>query len=162
MEQLDDDAPELPDWQLVYQSRSGAPHIPWLEPDVNDVIAQLAADDTADAVVVVPIGFVTDHVEVIWDLDTEAKETAEEKGLAFRRVATSGEDPRFIAALADLVQERLDAQFPRRVVTDFGGTPDVCGVNCCVGRLCRPTTSAVDSAADVDRARAAAAAGASS
>ncbi|MCT1436429.1 ferrochelatase [Brachybacterium paraconglomeratum] len=154
MDQLHDDAPELPDWQLVYQSRSGAPHIPWLEPDVNDVIARLAEEDSADAVVVVPIGFVTDHVEVVWDLDTEAKETAEEKGLAFRRVATSGEDPRFIAALADLVQERLDESFPRRVVTDFGGTPDVCGVNCCAGRICRPTTSAVDSASDVERARA--------
>ncbi|ATG53116.1 ferrochelatase [Brachybacterium vulturis] len=154
MEQLHDDAPELPDWQLVFQSRSGSPHTPWLEPDVNDVIAQLAAEHSADAVVVVPIGFVTDHVEVVWDLDTEAKETAEEKGLAFRRVATSGEDPRFIAALADLVQERLDAQFPRRVVTDFGGTPDVCGANCCVGRQCRPTTSAVDSAQDVEQARA--------
>ncbi|MGP9733613.1 ferrochelatase [Brachybacterium sp. AOP42-C2-15] len=157
MEQLHDDVPELPQWQLVYQSRSGAPHIPWLEPDVNDVIEQLAADDVADAVIVVPIGFVTDHVEVVWDLDTEAKETAEEKGLDFRRVATSGEDPRFIAALADLVQERLDAQFPRRIVTDFGSTPDVCGANCCVGRLCRPTTSAVDSERDVERARAEAA-----
>jgi len=160
MEQLHDDAPELPDWQLVYQSRSGAPHIPWLEPDVNDVIEGLAEECAADAVVVVPIGFVTDHVEVVWDLDTEAKETAQEKGLAFRRVATSGEDPRFIAALADLVQERLDPRFPRRVVTDFGGTPDVCGANCCVGRMCRPTTSAVDSAADVERARAEAAEGA--
>ena len=160
MEQLHDDAPELPDWQLVYQSRSGAPHIPWLEPDVNDVIEGLAEEGAADAVVVVPIGFVTDHVEVVWDLDTEAKETAQEKGLAFRRVATSGEDPRFIAALADLVQERLDPRFPRRVVTDFGGTPDVCGANCCVGRMCRPTTSAVDSAADVERARAEAAEGA--
>ncbi|WP_087485710.1 ferrochelatase [Brachybacterium massiliense] len=154
MEQLHDDIPELPDWQLVYQSRSGAPHIPWLEPDVNDVIEQIAADGSADAVIVVPIGFVTDHVEVVWDLDTEAKETADEKGLAFRRVATSGEDPRFVAALADLVQERLDAQFPRRVVTDFGGTPDVCGANCCVGRMCRPTTSGVDSEQDVERARA--------
>ena len=160
MEQLHDDAPELPDWQLVYQSRSGATHIPWLEPDVNDVIEGLAEEGAADAVVVVPIGFVTDHVEVVWDLDTEAKETAQEKGLAFRRVATSGEDPRFIAALADLVQERLDPRFPRRVVTDFGGTPDVCGANCCVGRMCRPTTSAVDSAADVERARAEAAEGA--
>ena len=154
MEQLHDDIPELPEWQLVYQSRSGAPHIPWLEPDVNDVIEQIAADGSADAVIVVPIGFVTDHVEVVWDLDTEAKETADEKGLAFRRVATSGEDPRFVEALADLVQERLDVQFPRRAVTDFGGTPDVCGANCCVGRMCRPTTSGVDSEQDVERARA--------
>ena len=77
-------------WDLVYQSRSGPASQPWLEPDVNDVIERLKTDDQADAVVVVPIGFVTDHVEVVWDLDTEAKETAAEQGLAFRRAATSG------------------------------------------------------------------------
>ncbi|WP_158239324.1 ferrochelatase [Brachybacterium sp. UMB0905] len=161
MEQLagtgaDGGAAALPSWELVYQSRSGAPHVPWLEPDVNDVITELAATKAADAVIVVPIGFVTDHVEVVWDLDTEAKDTAAEQGLAFRRIPTAGADPRFIAALADLIQERLDPDFPRQEVTDFGGTPDVCGPQCCVGRLCRPTTSGVDSAEDVERARAAA------
>ena len=155
MDRVDDALPQLPSWRLVYQSRSGAPHIPWLEPDVNDVIEEIAEQRSADAVVVVPIGFVTDHVEVIWDLDTEAKETAQEHGLAFERVATSGTDPRFIKALADLVQERLDPAFPRQEVTDFGPTPDVCGANCCVGRMCRPTTSGVDSARDVQRAQAA-------
>ncbi|MCT1775967.1 ferrochelatase [Brachybacterium sp. p3-SID957] len=155
MDRVDDALPQLPSWRLVYQSRSGAPHIPWLEPDVNDVIEEIAEQQSADAVVVVPIGFVTDHVEVVWDLDTEAKETAQEHGLAFVRVATSGTDPRFIKALADLVQERLDPAFPRQEVTDFGPTPDVCGANCCVGRMCRPTTSGVDSARDVQRARAA-------
>ena len=155
MDRVDDALPQLPSWRLVYQSRSGAPHIPWLEPDVNDVIEEIAEQQSADAVVVVPIGFVTDHVEVVWDLDTEAKETAQEHGLAFERVATSGTDPRFIKALADLVQERLDPAFPRQEVTDFGPTPDVCGANCCVGRMCRPTTSGVDSARDVQRAQAA-------
>ncbi|MBE9403486.1 ferrochelatase [Brachybacterium sp. Marseille-Q2903] len=155
MDRVDDALPQLPSWRLVYQSRSGAPHIPWLEPDVNDVIEEIAEQQSADAVVVVPIGFVTDHVEVVWDLDTEAKETAQEHGLTFERVATSGTDPRFIKALADLVQERLDPAFPRQEVTDFGPTPDVCGANCCVGRMCRPTTSGVDSARDVQRARAA-------
>ena len=100
MDRVDDALPQLPSWRLVYQSRSGAPHIPWLEPDVNDVIEEIAEQRSADAVVVVPIGFVTDHVEVIWDLDTEAKETAQEHGLAFERVATSGTDPRFIKALS--------------------------------------------------------------
>ncbi|UVY85708.1 ferrochelatase [Brachybacterium sp. NBEC-018] len=158
MDQIDDDAPHAPQWELVYQSRSGAPHIPWLEPDVNDVITRLAqtgdsgTQPAVEAVVVVPIGFVTDHVEVVWDLDTEAKETAAENELAFRRVATPGSDPRFVSALADLVQERLNPAFPRKEVTDFGSTPDVCGANCCVGRLCRPTTSGVDSAEDVRRA----------
>ncbi|MCL6422471.1 ferrochelatase [Brachybacterium sp. JHP9] len=157
---------EAPAWELVYQSRSGAPHIPWLEPDINDVIEGIAAERSADAVVVVPIGFVTDHVEVVWDLDTEAKESAEEAGLGFRRVATSGSDPRFIAALVDLVEERLREDAPRRQVTDFGGTPDVCGVGCCANGSPRariqPTTSALDSPADVAAAAADAGAGAAS
>ncbi len=133
MEQLDEELPSLPpEWQLVYQSRSGAPpHVPWLEPDVNDVIEQLASDESSDAVIVVPIGFVTDHVEVVWDLDTEAKETAQEHGLAFRRVATSGTDPRFIAALGDVVAEHLDPSRERLAVTDIGAVDDVCGHNCC-------------------------------
>lgn len=131
MEQLGADGAELPEWELVYQSRSGAPHIPWLEPDINDVISRLAQDGAADAIVVVPIGFVTDHVEVVWDLDTEAKESAAEAGLAFRRAATAGSDPRFIEALVDLIEERVRDDAPRRQVTDFGGTPDVCGRGCC-------------------------------
>ena len=131
MEQLHDDLPQQPEWELVYQSRSGAPHVPWLEPDVNDVIERVRAEEQAEAVIVVPIGFVTDHVEVIWDLDTEAKETAEEQGLAFRRVATSGTDPRFVAALADIVQEHLDPSRERVAVTELGAVEDVCGHNCC-------------------------------
>lgn len=124
-------------YRLVYQSRSGAPHVPWLEPDINDVIDELEA---RSAVVVVPIGFVTDHVEVVWDLDTEAKETAENKGLAFVRVATSGSDDRFIGALADLVQEAVTPGFERRAVIDLPGalenekrTGD-CGLECCLVR----------------------------
>src|SRR5699024_6019533 len=84
VEQLGETRTERPEWQLVYQSRSGSPHVPWLEPDINDVIEEIGTQGSADAVVVVPIGFVTDHVEVIWDLDTEAKESAEEQQLAFR------------------------------------------------------------------------------
>lgn len=138
-------------WQLVYQSRSGPEFIPWLEPDVNDVIAELPGKRTA--VMVVPIGFVTDHMEVVWDLDTEAKESAEEAGLAFVRIPTAGESPEFIAALADLVQERLDPTFPRKCVTSFGPTFDVCGAGCCPNqRAIQPTTSAVDSDADVANA----------
>lgn len=131
MEQLGETGTELPEWQLVYQSRSGSPHVPWLEPDINDVIEEIGTQGSADAVVVVPIGFVTDHVEVIWDLDTEAKESAEEQQLAFRRVATSGGDPRFIAALADIVAEHLDPSRERVAVTELGPVDDVCGHNCC-------------------------------
>lgn len=156
-EQLGADVEDLPEWRLVYQSRSGAPHMPWLGPDVNDVIEEIAAEKSADAVVVVPIGFVTDHMEVIWDLDTEAKDTAAEQGLGFRRVATAGTDPRFISALVDLIEERLDPERERVDVIDFGPTPDVCGPRCCVSRMCRPTVSGVDSDEDVARAKEAAA-----
>ena len=142
-----------PPWDLVYQSRSGPPQVPWLEPDINDAIAQIGGVRSADAVIVVPIGFVSDHVEVIWDLDTEAKESAADQGLDFRRVPTAGTDPRTVSALADLVVERLDSSVPRAAATTFGGTPDVCGAACCHSGArdarVRPTTSALDSAEDV-------------
>ena len=135
-------------WQLAYQSRSGAPHIPWLEPDVNDVIAGLAAEGKR-AVVVVPIGFVSDHVEVIWDLDTEAAETAASQGLDFIRVATPGTDPRFVATLADLILERL-ADVPTPLSpTGLPPRPSMCAARCCVNaRAIKPTTAGVDSADD--------------
>ena len=95
-----------PIWQLAYQSRSGPPSVPWLDPDINDVIDDLAAAGRR-GVIVVPIGFVSDHVEVVWDLDNEAAETAAKHGLFFARVRTPGTDPRFVGALADLVEERL-------------------------------------------------------
>ncbi|WP_370646087.1 ferrochelatase [Brachybacterium sp. ACRRE] len=139
-------------WRLVFQSRSGPPQVPWLEPDVNDAIREIARSGAADAVMLVPIGFVSDHVEVIWDLDTEAAQTAEEEGVACLRLPTPGTDARFVAALADLVEERMREDAPRRCATDFGGTADVCGTACCLSgsarASARPTTSALDSAAD--------------
>jgi ferrochelatase len=122
----------VPAWELVYQSRSGAPHVPWLEPDINDRMQEIRERDEADAVIVVPIGFVTDHVEVVWDLDTEAAETAEELGLAFTRVATSGTDERFIEGLVDLVREHVEPGHSPRAVTDFGVVEDTCGALCCL------------------------------
>lgn len=119
----------LPTHQLVYQSRSGAPTMPWLEPDVNDAIdAQAAAG--AKAVVVVPIGFVSDHVEVIWDLDNEAKETAEGHGLEFRRVATSGVAAEFVDGIADLILER-QANAERKALSPLGPWADFCAAGCC-------------------------------
>ncbi len=97
------------DHDLVYCSRSGAPHVPWLEPDVNDHLEALAAGATR-AVVMIPIGFVSDHMEVIYDLDTEAMATAEKVGLVARRSPTPGADPRFVAAVRDLVLERAAAE----------------------------------------------------
>jgi ferrochelatase len=161
----------VPAWQLAYQSRSGPPSVPWLEPDVNDVIAALAAAGRR-GVVVVPIGFVSDHVEVIWDLDREAAQTAQEAGLFFARVGTPGTDPRFVADLAALIRQRLGAADPASATAadddGFPGLagvthrPDFCATRCCVNaRVTRPTTAAVDSATDwqglaVDRDRLAA------
>lgn len=97
---------EAPPWELVYQSRSGAPHIPWLEPDINDAIVA-AAGEGVSTVVIVPIGFLTDHVEVIWDLDTQARQTAEGVGVRTIRVPTVGTHPAFLDSLADLVAAHL-------------------------------------------------------
>ncbi len=91
-------------WQLAWQSRSGSPREPWLEPDVNDALRALAASGITD-VVVVPIGFVCDHVEVLYDLDVEARATAAALGLRFARAATVSDHPDFIAALADVIRE---------------------------------------------------------
>jgi ferrochelatase len=104
-------APGRP-FDLVWQSRSGPPSVPWLEPDVNDHLRALGtAGDKA--VVVFPIGFVSDHLEVIWDLDNEARETAADLGLAFARAATAGTHPAFVATVRELVQERRAGAQPR-------------------------------------------------
>jgi ferrochelatase len=91
------------EWSVAYQSRSGAPRDPWLEPDVADVIRALARDGARD-VVIVPVGFVCDHVEVLYDLDVEARAVAESCGIGFHRAAAANDHPAFIAMLADLVR----------------------------------------------------------
>jgi ferrochelatase len=125
---------EAPGWDLVYCSRSGPPSQPWLEPDVNDRLRALHADGVR-GVVVVPFGFVSDHMEVVYDLDTEAAATAAELGLAYVRTPTVGTDPRFVAALADLVLERaatLRGEAVDRPSTGaLGAFHDVCPVDCC-------------------------------
>ncbi|RBY97772.1 ferrochelatase [Blastococcus sp. TF02-8] len=100
------------DFDLVWQSRSGPPSVPWLEPDVNDHLKALA-EAGEKAVVVFPVGFVSDHLEVIWDLDNEAKETAGELGLAFARAATAGTHPDFVRSLVELLVERRAGGEPR-------------------------------------------------
>lgn len=120
---------DLPDWSLVYQSRSGSPTVPWLEPDVNDAINS-AADAGTKGVIIVPIGFVSDHVEVIWDLDNEAKETAGERGLEFARVATAGVAPEFVDGIADLILER-QAGTEKKALSQLGPWVDACAVGCC-------------------------------
>ena len=120
--------------ELVYCSRSGPPSVPWLEPDVNDRIEELAAEGTA-AVVVVPIGFVSDHMEVVYDLDTEARSTAAEVGIELARAATAGVDPRFVAMIRDLLLERAAVERGEEVVrASVAALPpswDVCPPGCC-------------------------------
>jgi len=119
-------------WQLVYQSRSGPPTQPWLEPDVNDVIGALP-ERGIKAVVIVPLGFVSDHMEVLWDLDTEAVETAEEAGLAAIRTPTPGTHPAYVRGLVDLVLERVHGTptAERPALTSLGPWYDVCRPGCC-------------------------------
>jgi ferrochelatase len=119
-------------WDLVYQSRSGPPTQPWLEPDVNDALRQLAADGVR-AVLLVPLGFVSDHMEVMWDLDEEATETAESLGLVSVRTPTPGVDPAYVAGLVDLVLERVRGTPPaeREAQTELGPWYDVCRPGCC-------------------------------
>ncbi len=122
------------DHDLAYCSRSGAPSTPWLEPDVNDHLEGLA-EKGVPAVVLVPVGFVSDHMEVIYDLDTEALATAERLGLPARRAATPGDDPRFVAVVRDLLLERAAAERglepARAALGDFGPRWDRCPVGCC-------------------------------
>ncbi|GAB3120173.1 ferrochelatase [Glaciibacter psychrotolerans] len=119
-------------WQLVYQSRSGPPSMPWLEPDINDVIAELPARGIR-AVVIVPLGFVSDHMEVLWDLDTEAMETAAENGVHAVRVPTPGTNPAYVSGLVDLVMERVgDVPVEERpALTELGPWYDICRPGCC-------------------------------
>jgi len=122
------------EWDLVYQSRSGAPHIPWLEPDISEHLSGLASAGAPGAVMV-PIGFVSDHMEVIWDLDTVAAETAREVGLPVARAATPGTDARFVAMVADLLAERRAAADDRAttepVVGSLGPRAVPCAPGCC-------------------------------
>jgi protoporphyrin/coproporphyrin ferrochelatase len=116
-------------WHLAYCSRSGPPSQPWLVPDVNDLLAELSAAGS-QAVVVIPIGFVSDHMEVRFDLDVEAAQTAERLGLAFARAAAPGTDPRFVSMITDLVRERLD-DTPAIALGSLGAGADYCPAGCC-------------------------------
>ena len=114
------------DWRLVYQSRSGPPSQPWLEPDIADVLREM--DPGAD-VVVVPIGFVSDHIEVIYDLDTEAQAIARERGVNMVRAATVGVHPKFVQMIRELIEERLE------LMPAAGHRPVSAESRCLPGRL---------------------------
>jgi ferrochelatase len=123
-------------WRLAYQSRSGPPSVPWLGPDVNDCLAELAGAGSR-AVILVPVGFVSDHMEVVFDLDVEAARTAQRLGLPLARAATPSTDPRFIAMITELVAERQDGR-PPLALGELGPTLGTCGPGCCGAGAARP------------------------
>jgi ferrochelatase len=129
-----------PSWDLVYQSRSGPPSQPWLGPDILDHLRDLKSAGAA-AVVVAPIGFLSDHVEVLYDLDIEARQLATELGLRMARARTPGTHPRFVQMLGELVAERLSGSAERRNVGTLGAWHDVCPADCCLSG--RPDAPAV-------------------
>ncbi len=133
MQLVADAAAPLSPHQLVWQSRSGPPSVPWLEPDINDHLRALAAAGHRDAVII-PVGFVSDHIEVLWDLDHEAAQTAKEVGITIERAITPGTkpDPDFIALAKELIEERLGIVQPR-ALSDFAIRQD-CAVDCCVAK----------------------------
>jgi ferrochelatase len=125
-------------WELVYQSRSGPPQVPWLEPDICDHLETLAADGVP-GVVVAPIGFVSDHLEVLYDLDVEARDRAAELGLPFARASTAGTHPAFVGAVVEAIAERLDPARPKRALGRFGPSHDTCAPDCCLPGNGRPS-----------------------
>jgi len=117
----------LASWRLVYQSRSGPSNQPWLEPDIGDVLREL---NSASDVVIVPIGFISDHMEVLYDLDTEARAICEEKGVNMVRAATVGVDPTFLSMIRELILERM-GQCKARAIGRFEASHDECPKDCC-------------------------------
>lgn len=120
-----------PEWDLAYQSRSGPPRQPWLEPDVKDHLRKLRAEAGVRHVVLVPIGFLCEHMEVIYDLDVEAAAVCEEVGISMVRSGLAGTHPRFVRMIRELICERIDEQAPRLALGSLGPSPDVCPADCC-------------------------------
>lgn len=123
------------DWLLVYQSRSGPPTQPWLEPDICDYLAdvkkQRDENGKPSAVIIAPIGFLSDHIEVLFDLDEEAKEACDELKIPMVRAATVGVHPAFIRMVRDLIAERVEDIADRPAIGEFPANHDVCPLDCC-------------------------------
>ncbi|HEX8558811.1 MAG TPA: ferrochelatase [Pyrinomonadaceae bacterium] len=124
-------------WRLVFQSRSGPPAQPWLGPDVCDHLRALKGEGVTD-VVVAPVGFISDHMEVLYDLDTEARALAADLGLNMIRAATVGTHPEFVSMIRELILERLDPARPRRALGSLPPRQDVCAADCCLSGVARP------------------------
>ncbi|QGJ70189.1 Ferrochelatase [Planctomycetales bacterium 10988] len=117
-------------WKLVYQSRSGPPSQPWLEPDICDYLEAIHEEGVQDAVIC-PIGFLSDHMEVLYDLDTEAKELCEKLGINMLRTPTIGTHPQFVSMIRDLVLERAEHWNQRPALGKWSSSHDVCPLHCC-------------------------------
>lgn len=130
---------ERPEWDLVYQSRSGPPSMPWLEPDICDHLDALN-EQGVTSVVVCPLGFVSDHMEVLYDLDLEARDHAAELGVNYVRASTPGNDPRMVAMIVELIRERLEDWPERRAIGRLPAKHDVCPADCCPA-MKRPATA---------------------
>ncbi len=118
-------------WDLAFQSRSGPPHVPWLEPDIIAYLDQCAADGARD-VVVLPLGFISDHMEVMYDIDVEARDAAQRLGLRLVRASTVGVSAVFVEMLCELIAERQETPAERRAIGHLPAWHDVCPVNCCL------------------------------
>jgi protoporphyrin/coproporphyrin ferrochelatase len=116
---------------LVYQSRSGSPGQPWLEPDILDYLRRVKAENLASAVVLAPISFVSDHMEVLYDLDIEARQLCDSLGLPITRAKTVGVHPKFVGMIRELILERMNPGMERRAVGLLGPRADVCAEDCC-------------------------------
>jgi ferrochelatase len=119
-------------WKLVYQSRSGSPHHPWLEPDVCDYIKTRHEQRPFRNLAIAPIGFISDHMEVAFDLDAEAKELCDKLGVGMHRAATVGTDDRFVTMIRLLVEERMASSPNRLCLGTHGPSHDVCPEDCCL------------------------------
>jgi ferrochelatase len=128
-------------WRLVYQSRSGPPRQPWLEPDVGEAIRQLHAEGCLPHVVVAPIGFLSDHLEVLYDLDVEARRLCDQLGVTMLRAGTVGTHPRFVRAIRELIAERLGGGPARAALGTLGPSPEACAPICCQPIPSRPGPS---------------------
>jgi ferrochelatase len=142
------EAAGTPNARLAYQSRSGSPRVPWLEPDILDELDALHAA-RRDDVVVAPIGFISDHMEVLFDLDEEATRRAAELGMTMVRAGTVGTDPDFVAMIRELIVERTTARPARRALGTRGPSHDICPLTCCSrgeGRPAIPSAAAMAAA----------------
>lgn len=123
---------------LVYQSRSGAPGQPWLEPDILDYLRKIKAENEVSAVALAPIGFLSDHMEIVYDLDIEARQLCEKLELPMTRAKTVGVHPKFIGMIRELILERMNPELERRAVGTLGARWDVCAADCCPAPPTRP------------------------